>query len=451
MKMFFLFYFLVFLSMCSPAFSKGTVDWVSRVVPKESGKIEIDAKKYLVGDCEKSDSKALNQLIDVASKQGSTNERVRILLPVPSGGCYSFEEPIVLKSNVDLEPRGNVRLKRVGSSRTVFVAKNIQNFRLGPFLVDQQGSTRPIVADILMASNVDDVDIVGVKVVNPVGSFSFTDSKNVLIKNISVENSLMHGVRLLRSHHIAVLDSYFQNNVGFGVIVDDGSSHTLIQGNKTTKNGLELVGVVRSATNNKVIGNHAEGTGDNCISISGEGNLVEGNVVQNCAGVGIFVYGKDNKIVKNFSKNNNKGFARNPAWNAGIKIQGAFGGVGANNVVEDNEVDDDQDSPTQQYGILVDKPIYKNWSPNSETKAGSYVLLGSRVYRAQNQGRTGRTPPICKEESCYDSEVIWIFCQEFPNDTYATQNNKVSGNIVRKSAVSAYHDRAKQGSNEIRY
>jgi hypothetical protein len=82
--------------------------------------------------------------------------------------------------------------------------------------------------------------------------------------SISLSGSGVQGNEILYNH---ITDSG-----GFGVRVGDGTSKNLIQGNRTYSNTAELVGVTFQSHENRIIGNHAEGTGDNGISLSGYNN-----------------------------------------------------------------------------------------------------------------------------------------------------------------------------------
>jgi hypothetical protein len=177
----------------------------------------------------------------------------------------------------------------------------------------------------------------------------------------------------VQAHNVSITDSLFFNNVGFAITAVAGAENFRFDGNTTHTNGIEFAGIVHGAKNGEIANNTVDGTGDNCISVSGDDVKVTGNTLKHCLGHGVGVYGGGNTISGN--KILDAAQIHNPSakpiqyWNGtskpiyncppygkgsydGIKIVDAFGGSGSHNVVTGNDIEDDQKTPTQD-GIDV--------------------------------------------------------------------------------------------------
>jgi len=190
---------------------------------------------------------------------------------------------------------------------------------------------------------------------------------NALISHIEYEFSSSSAITL-QADNVTISTSEFENNVGFGINAAKGASNFHFIGNWTRGNGLELIGVSHGADTGIISDNRAIGAGDDCYSISGDHVRVTGNLAKRCLAHGIGVFGDGNTITGNIVLDN--GQDDNPSappivlWNGtskpifhspgyspgtydGIKLIGAFGGQGTQNVISGNTVSDDQPEPTQ--------------------------------------------------------------------------------------------------------
>jgi parallel beta-helix repeat protein len=105
--------------------------------------------------------------------------------------------------------------------------------------------------------------------------------------------------------------------------------------------------------------NHAEGTGDNGISITGYRNTVTGNICNGNYHTGIYVYGNSNTVTGNVCLNNNQRFLVDGSQSfGGILVTPSFGGSGYDNTITGNVCIDDQATPTQAYGVRFTPPSY---------------------------------------------------------------------------------------------
>lgn len=246
-----------------------------------------------------------------------------------------------------------------------------------------------------------------------------------------------------------ILNNNFQTASGFGIWVNQGSNRNLIQGNRCQGNGLELIGVTYNCWGNRIIGNHAEGTGDNGISITGYNNTVVGNTCRYNAFHGICIYGRFNTVVGNVCVGNGQASLTNGNHYAGISLTPEFGGVAEQNVVSGNFLDDDQTTPTQYHGIkLVGAGGYAVWAAGTPYTTGTYVTVSStRLYLSTNSGTSGGTTPVHTSGTVSDGAVSWLFIASFTSrEAYG---NVISGNRLGRSVGNDIDDGTINKSNYI--
>lgn len=228
-----------------------------------------------------------------------------------------------------------------------------------------------------------------------------------------------------------IRNNEIQRSGGFGIRLGEGSHRNLIEGNWTTNNAIELIGIANSAYENQIKHNRAEGCGDNGISVSGNRNLVEGNVCRNNFRAGIYLWGSHNTVTGNECINNN--VENTNPW-PGIGMSANYGSTGQHNTVTGNVIDDDRNVP-RQYGIRVDSNAYPLWTAEASIAAGTYVYYGLNIYYTGNGGVTGVTPPTHTNGSITDGTVSWTYRNSF--DTNVTFGfNTIVGNDVGRFAGS---------------
>jgi len=262
----------------------------------------------------------------------------------------------------------------------------------------------------------------------------------------------------VNASHNEVIDCEFQRTAGFGIRLSSGAHHNLIQNNRCGSNGIELIGVTATCHSNRIIGNHAEGTGDNGISVSGYKNVVTGNICNYNKYSGIYIYGRENAVSGNVCIGN--GQVHNPAFTyydaaninnyPGLNITGDFGGTAQNNAVSGNYVDDDQDTPTQYYGISLGAAAYGNWVTATAYSSGAYVRSSNKLYQSTGAGTSGATAPTHSSGTVSDGGVSWTFIAPFAGGTGEAYGNTVIGNrVYRTSGGATYRDATVNGSNTI--
>ncbi len=394
----------------------------------------------LVADCMTSNTAALAALLDrAAAASAASGGQSEVVFPA-AGACYGFSSAIAVPAGVRITGLGRPTLSALGRTGALFSISHVGNVAMAGLRLDSRSGVHPAIAmPITITGATGGILIEDVELVGPTGEIHVADSYGVTISRPVVVGSLLHGVLFSGVHDSEVVGGRFQNEVGFGVILTDGSHRNLVQGNQTTANGIELIGVTEDSYENRIIGNHAEGTGDNCISITGYKNIVLGNVAKGCKGNGIEVFGDRNIVIGNSAHDNAQGHAVNSGWCAGIAIQGGFGGVAQYNVVSGNIVDDDQEPPTQLYGIWLGRPPYRAWAAGQAVTAGAFRHSGRHLYKAAMSGITASTAPDGRGTAS-DGAVTWRWVRALTAGTALSDHNEISGNMVVRYGIAGYLD-----------
>ena len=257
------------------------------------------------------------------------------------------------------------------------------------------------------------------------------------------------------AYDIQTLNNEFENNTGFGISMTLGAHDNLSQGDWTLGNRIELVGISYSSYNNKIVGDSAAFTGDNCFSLSGSNNTITGSHARGCAFTGISIAGDLDTASGNFVLDN--GQAHNPAstfYNAGngnnysgIEINAGVGGTGDNNTVVGNTVDDDQATPTQSYAGNIASG-YADWAANTAYVAGSYVCSGGYIYLTTAAGTSGSAPgPTGTASPQTDGTLSWIYQDTSPWLSAEPAGNTFGPNTLYRYKVQQFIDQTANHSN----
>lgn len=290
------------------------------------------------------------------------------------------------------------------------------------------GSTGCTVQDnnfIDTPSNVGTVQLTGVSSVNAVRGNKFVRPRGsgIGLSGYSVSRNDVH-------------HNEFEDCQGFGVHVLGGANRNLIAFNKTERNGIELIGVTSDCYLNRVLDNHAEGAGDNGISISGYQNTVTGNTCVKNTKAGIWVWGSFNTVVGNVCLSNNQ--ENGNVW-SGIGVSANYGGCGQFNTITGNICDDDQLAPTQHNGVRMAGSAYTPWASGAAVSHTDYRVNGLNIYVCLGSGTTGATPPTHTSGSASDGGVSWRFVRSFIDEANAVFNNVIS-NVVPRYKSADYFD-----------
>jgi hypothetical protein len=256
------------------------------------------------------------------------------------------------------------------------------------------------------------------------------------------------------------IDLTSTSNVGsnFGVHVSNGTNRCLFRNLRcyndnsagTTTRSLELLGMTYDCWDNRVTGCHAEGTGDNGISITGYGNVVSENVCRGNYHAGLGIYGKLNAVGKNQCSNNNQRFPIDGLTFANIDVIPAFGGEGAHNSITGNVTFDDQATPTAETGVRLRNNSYNKWvSGNMFTSSNRYCYVDStvpgsglaantyQVYAALTltSAAAGNTPPTHTTGTVSDGTIDWTFLFTATPNLHA-HDNYVADNAMKGHRLS---------------
>jgi len=246
------------------------------------------------------------------------------------------------------------------------------------------------------------------------------------------------------AQHNKISGNHITDAVYFGIRLGESANQNEISFNRTTSNGLELIGITQNCHQNLVLGNHAEGTGDNGVSISGYRNVIVGNVCIGNANAGIHVWGSFNTVTGNTCLNNNQSVG---TW-AGIGVSSNYGGAGQFNTVTGNVCDDDQGSPTQYNGVRIAGLGNAVWAGTTAFAAGAYCYYGLNIYYTSAGGTTGGTPPTHTSGSASDGAVTWTYIRSYLTAAGAYYNI-VAGNVVPRYSSADYVDTSNWTDNVL--
>lgn len=220
---------------------------------------------------------------------------------------------------------------------------------------------------------------------------------------------------------------------GFGIHIEDAAHDNVIQVNRCTQSGLELVGLTYGCYANQILFNHAEGTGDNGISVTGYRNVVEGNICRANAHSGIHLYGRENTCSDNQCINNNQARAVDGTSSfSGITLGASWGGLSSSNSVSNNICIDDQATPTQDYGINLQAAFYPAWASGGALTTYPYVSNGLNIYKRVGGSTTtmGTQAPVHTSGDQFDGSVTWRYVATADTNLHGKYNS-LTGNICR--------------------
>ena len=237
-----------------------------------------------------------------------------------------------------------------------------------------------------------------------------------------------------------ILFNRFTNNVGFGIWITGGANDNLIQGNRTAQNGLELIGITYDAFGNRLIGNKAEGCGDNGISVTGYRNVLAGNITRGNAFHGLCLYGSRNVVTSHHATNNGTA----GAGYAGVAFSAAFGGIASFNAVSGLVAYDDQATPTQSHNWKVNAGAYTAHGSGQSVSIGAYRTAAGKLYRATTAGTTGATPLTHTSGTASDGAVTWQYLDTFGNSSLEPSGNVIDGEVLGAALTSSTLDSSVQ-------
>ncbi len=402
-------------------------------------KSSYDVTKYsLVADGATDNSSAFTTLLAIVSNSGGG----QIIFPA-SSAAYIFNPSavITIPSNVNIVGLGRPTLRIIGNSTSqLFRINGGSKISIKNIVLDLNRTGRTTSGYSFTITNATDVLFEDVDFLGQPAEMQITGTSTLVkVYRCTFTSSGASGVALDGVTNCSVLNCTFTSSTYFGCIMRNGSYRNEFSYNRTITNGVELCGITQNCYENRVAFNHAEGTGDNGISVTGYKNSIVGNVVVGCQGNGIELYGDRNTCVGNVCLNNAQGNGSNAGWSGGISIANAFGGSGQYNTVTGNVCDDDQTVPTQLYGIRVYANSTSLWVTSTVYATGAYVYYGLNIYTAAVGGTSGASPPVHTSGSVSDGGVTWTYLRSYIVTAQASYNT-IRSNAIKGYATASYVD-----------
>jgi hypothetical protein len=374
------------------------------------------------------DATALNALMTAVSGNGGGVIRLQ--------GSFSCVAALLIPSNVVLDGGGSATIKPGGFR--AFVMSGVSNSGVRGINFDLTAVTA-VNGFVALITNSTGCKVSGCSFLNIKGDIDIqSSSTGIVVSDNTITNSLARGICCdgTGTSGNIISRNFITNCASFGIFLTNGAHHNFIEGNRTLTNGIELFGLQYNCHNNRIVNNHAEGTGDNGISITGQYNLVVGNTCRKCHFYGIGIYGSHNTVAGNVCTDNGQvHLTDSTKLYAGIGIQGAFGGIGQNNTVVGNTCDDDQTTMTQNWSIQISgaNNTYTTWASSIVIPAASYCKNGINIYLSAAGGTTGASGPTHTTGTVSDGGVSWLWVNQWTNGFREPTGNVVGPNATDHS------------------
>ena len=406
-----------------------------------SAEIPVEPGKTLLVRCDAGADVTDSLKAALASAEAS---RMRVVLVAgTSGAACSLRERLYIFAGLILTGENSPVIKLARSGTAFYGDSRSSGFLIGQIAIN--GSDAPRSSAIRLVGSRDG-RIEDVRLINPADGLALLEgTTGVLIRNFASVGSRAHGITIKSSFGNTIDGAELEAQTGFGVILSGESYGNHLTRLRTTKSGLELVGMTYQTHHNTLTNSSAKGTGDNCYSITGHNNTLRDLTGEGCAGNGVAFYGSFNMLEGGAFKNNNQQFFRRSAWNGGVALLQGFGGVAQHNKLSGVVLDDDQPAPTQQVGVLVQRAEYREWQPGARITAGMYAVSGMELYVARSSGVTGTDKPT-GTGSHFDGMIRWDHANTFLG-TIQPDFNSATNVVVRRFAKADREDRSEARNN----
>lgn len=382
-----------------------------------------------------------------AASSGRTVRAWKTLLP------YRLASPLTLPADAALIAEGKPVLHFAGNMTPHCVGTSGDRVTFKGFVVDAEKSSKSGTCNgIFLTNNSAEVEGNEVRNANSQG-VKVTGDRNKVRRNIVTgsngPNIQVLGPTVLAAPGAAggsyndITDNDVTGGLGFGIHLDDAAHDNSVGFNRCTLSGLELIGSTYSCYRNQIIGNHAEGTGDNGISVTGYNTVIAGNECVANANSGIHCYGSFNTVTGNVCLNNNQSRLTAPTNTfAGIDLGASWGGLGSYNTVAGNTCDDNQATATQEYGIAQTAGFYPAWAAGISLTY-PYISVGLNIYKrvagATVVPATGAAAPSHTAGDVNDGTITWRFVAAADTNLNG-KRNAIGTNTCRGNRTKSYFD-----------
>lgn len=380
-----------------------------------------------------------------------------ICIPWNGGGVYNFSAVIDLPSNTFVFSEGGLAKSKTTTVGRLFRMTGVSGVRIQNLWIDGNKAGGITAGPTFDFQGCSDCLLEDCVIDNPTREIRLgSGSTRITVQRNKITNSANHSIQVDGSgtQRNKIIDNVIDNGVGFGVILSNGANRNLIKGNSCFVNGIELIGITSECWGNRIIGNHAEGTGDNGISVTGYSNTVVGNECRGCYHAGIHLYGHGNTATGNVCVNNSQRFPVDGLSFDGITISPDFGGRGSGNVAAGNICYDDQAVPTQGWGVLVTGIQTHVWiTGDTIATARTYRYFGTNCYINASTGVTGGSAPVHTSGTVSDGGVDWTFLFGLWPDAGATtlnaSGNAVTGNVTFGNRLGPEFDNSGESNSVV--
>lgn len=402
----------------------------------------------LIGDGESDDSSRFTALLNQRTPSSLTKKSLFVLRR-SAGTCYRLEKPVVLPPHTLLIGVNHPRICTGSRTSTAFEIRS-SDIEIRGLEIDSAAQSDGTIEPRFLIDKASKLQLSDIQIYNSEEGVDISNSSDFILSRILINETKRHGIWISNSDHGTLTDLSFDHIGMFAITLRNQSHHISVARAQAKQNGIELLGATYDTSHNEIVDSEVDGTGDNCISITGSYTLVARNTLQNCAGNGINLYGEFNAAVGNHIKNNARRNMSNPLWRAGLAISPGFGGLAQHNVAFGNTINDDQQVPTQIYGLWISQQVYGVLGRNQVVRQASFRINGSTLLRADTAGVTAPERPNCLDSpSCKDGSVIWSPVKTFLDGVQKPSHNRIIANVINGSKEKQFFDASATTENEF--
>lgn len=365
-----------------------------------------------------------------------------IIVPYKSSGYYISGEALNLTGKTWISQGGWTKITADSSLSTDLMKIDGADTAFLYFTLDGNYSATSATAAIFVYSGSSNIDL-KVRILNAKGyGIYLGGATKCRIRDTYTYNGRDSGIEIDGSGNYGItIDGYeCLDNLGMGIKGRNGAHDCVITNAKCTSNGLELIGLTYTVYGFKIALCHAEGTGDNGVSITGKRCILTAITARGNQNNGVWIYGDYNNINGVTVSNNDQagsGFV-------GFGIGGGYGGAGSYNTARGIIAFDDQGTPTQQYGWTLSGNNYTAYDNGTAYSAGEYRTNANKCYVSTTSISAGAGAPT------HTSGTVggWLYIFTTTTSFHAT-GNIIGPVVTNNNQIASFIDNATSGSNYI--